>query len=127
MLHHVSLNVSDFAKGKEFYSKALAPLGYVLVREFAEWSVAGFGEPDKPDTWIHGREGGVKETTHLAYVATSKDMVQGFYDAAIAAGGTDNGKPGYRKEYTPSYYAAFVKDPDGHNIEVVFMDPNPTE
>jgi len=126
MIHHVSLNVSDFAKGKEFYGKALAPLGYTMVREFAEWSVAGFGEPDRPDTWIHGGEK-VTDTTHLAFVAKSKDEVEKFYKAGLAAGGSDNGAPGYRKEYTPGYYAAFVKDPDGHNIEVVFMDPNPSE
>ena len=123
MIHHISLNVSDFAKAKEFYSKALAPLGYSMLMEIAEWSVAGFGEAGKPDTWIHAKEGGVQQTTHLAYAAGSKEVVDAFYSAAIAAGGKDNGKPGYRKEYKPGYYAAFVYDLDGHNIEALFMDP----
>lgn len=125
MLNHVSINVSDYEKGKEFYSKALAPLGYALISDYAEWSVAGLGN-GHPDTWV-GAKGPVTQTTHVAYTAKNKDEVNGFYDAAIAAGGKDNGKPGYRQDYAPGYYAAFVHDPDGNNIEVVFMDPNPTE
>ena len=126
MLNHISINVSDYEKGKEFYGKALAPLGYTLISDFAEWSVAGFGD-GKPDTWVGAGKGKVEQTTHVAYAAKNKNEVDGFYNAAIAAGGKDNGKPGYRKEYTPGYYAAFVHDPDGNNIEAVFMDPNPTE
>lgn len=126
MLHHISINVSDYEKGKAFYGKALAPLGYSLISDFGEWSVAGFGEPGKPDTWVAGK-GQVTQTTHAAYAAKSKMEVDAFYDSALAAGGTDNGKPGYRKEYSAGYYAAFVHDPDGNNIEALFMDPNPTE
>ena len=127
MLHHVSINVGDFAKAKDFYSKALAPLGYALISEFPEWSVAGFGEQGKPDTWIHAKGAEVLEKMHVAYATTSKDAVKAFYDAALLAGGTDNGAPGYRKEYSPGYYAAFIYDLNGHNIEAVFMDPNPSE
>ena len=123
MIGHVSLHVNDFQKSKEFYTKMLAPLGYVMVMEFAEWSVAGFGEPAKPDFWI--KADGADKSGHVAFTASSKQQVDGFYEAGIAAGGKDNGKPDYRKEYSPGYYAAFVIDPDGHNIEVVYFDPNP--
>lgn len=127
MLHHISINVSDFATAKSFYTGALAPLGYGMVSEYAEWSVAGFGEPGKPDTWIHASGKPVTQTVHVAYAAKSKEDVQAFYNAGLAAGGKDNGAPGYRKEYSPGYYGAFVHDPDGNNIEAVFMDPNPGE
>lgn len=126
MLHHISLHISDLTRAKEFYTKALAPLGYVLVSDYPEWQVAGFGEPGRPDTWISA-DSGAKQATHLAYAAKSKEEVDAFYGAAMLAGASDNGKPGYRKEYAPGYYAAFVHDPDGHNIEAVFMDPNPSE
>lgn len=112
-------------KAKDFYSKALAPIGYSKLAEFAEWKVAGFGEGGKPDFWISAD--GSEQENHVAFAAKDKAQVDGFYTAAMAAGGTDNGKPGYRKEYTPGYYAAFVKDMDGHNIEVVFHDPTPSE
>ena len=124
MIDHVSLRTSDFAKAKEFYSKALAPIGYSVIMEFAEYGVAGLGADGKPDLWINGK--GTEDETHIAFAAKSKAEVDGFYKAAIDAGGTDNGKPGYRKEYTPGYYGAFVKDMDGHNIEVVYHDPNPS-
>lgn len=122
MIDHVSLHVNDFAKAKEFYTKAFAPLGYVLVSEFAEWSVAGFGLPDKPDVWITTDE--AKQSTHLALRADSKEVVDAFYKAGLEAGAKDNGAPGYRKEYSPGYYAAFLIDPNGHNIEAVFHDPS---
>jgi len=125
MIDHVSLRTSDTAKAKDFYSKALAPLGYSVMMEFPEYGVFGMGADGKADLWINGK--GVEDETHLALVAKDKTAVDGFYKAAMAAGGSDNGKPGYRKEYTPGYYAAFVKDMDGHNIEVVFHDPNPSE
>ena len=124
MIHHISINVSDIAKAKEFYSKALAPLGYTLISEFPEWSLAGYGEAGKPDTWIHASGAAVTQTSHIAYVAGTKEAVSAFHEAGCAAGGTDNGAPGYRKEYSPNYYAAFVHDIDGNNIEVVFMDPS---
>ena len=123
MIGHVSLHVTDFQKSKEFYTKALAPLGYVMVMEFAEWSVAGFGEPQKPDFWI--KADGADKPGHVAFTASSKEQVDGFFSSATGAGGKDNGKPGYRKEYSPGYYATFVIDPDGHNLEVVYFDPNP--
>jgi len=125
MIAHVSINVSDFNKSKEFYKKALKPLGYDVLMDLAEWNVAGLGEPGKPDLWLHA--GGAKQPTHVAFAANSKETVNDFYDAAIKAGGKDNGKPEYCKDYGPGYYAGFVFDPDGNNVEVMFMDPNPTE
>lgn len=122
MIAHVSINVSDFAKSKEFYSKALAPLGYELLRDLSEWSVAGFGADKKADTWVAAGEG-YKQATHIAYLAKDKETVDAFYAAAMAAGGKHNGKPEYQLEYSPGYYAAFVFDLDGNNIEAVFHDP----
>ncbi len=124
MLDHVSLHVNDYIKAKEFYSKALAPLGYSVLMDFAEWSVAGMGADGKPDLWLKGD--GAKQSTHVAIVASSREVVDAFYKAALEAGVKDNGAPGYRKEYSPGYYGAFVLDMDGHNVEAVFHDPSVT-
>lgn len=124
MIDHVSLHVSDFVKAKEFYAKALAPLGYAVISDYAEWSVAGLGANGKPDLWI--KADGAHQASHIALVASSKEMVDGFYKAALEAGAKDNGAPGYRKEYSPGYYGAFVLDVDGHNIEAVFHDTSVT-
>ena len=123
MIHHISINVSNIAAGKEFYAKALAPLGYTLMSDYPEWSLAGFGEAGKADTWIHAPGAPVTTKTHIAYSAPSREAVQAFYDAGLAAGGKDNGAPGIRENYAPNYYAAFLLDPDGNNVEVVCMDP----
>ena len=74
----------------------LAPLGYVMVMEFAEWSVAGFGEPGKPDFLI--KADGADKSNHVAFTAASKEQVDKFFEAGVSSGGKDNGKPGYRKE-----------------------------
>jgi catechol 2,3-dioxygenase-like lactoylglutathione lyase family enzyme len=125
MIDHVTLHVEDIEKSKEFYSKALAPLGYVQTSEFPEWKVAGFGVDGKSDLWLVGD--GADKPGHIAFVATNKIGVEEVHKAALAAGGKDNGAPGYRKEYSPGYYASFVLDLDGHNIEVVFHDLEPSE
>lgn len=125
MIDHVSLHVSDFEKAKLFYAQALKPLGYAVGMDLKEWSVAGLGADGKLDLWIKGD--GVQQSAHVAFSASNKDQVDAFYNAALASGGRDNGKPGYRKEYNPGYYGAFVLDSDGHNIEVVFHDPAPSE
>ena len=125
MIDHTGFHVNDIEASKRFYDKALAPLGYSMLTEFPEWKVAGYGANGKSDLWIVGD--GCKQQEHVAFAATDKDGVQQFHEAGLAAGGTDNGAPGYRKDYAPGYYAAFVKDPDGHNIEVVFHDPSPSE
>jgi predicted lactoylglutathione lyase len=118
MIAHTSLHVSDVAKAKEFYLNALAPLGYVNNMDFGD--AAGFNDGKNTDFWIVRSE--VIAPTHVAFEAKSKDEVHAFYEAALRAGARDNGAPGYRKQYWPGYYAAFVHDPDGHNIEAVWYD-----
>lgn len=119
MLDHITLIVTNYARAKGFYTKALAPLGYSELMEFG--SSAGFGAAGKPDFWIaSGKPGSI---SHVAFTAQDRRTVDAFYVAAIAAGGTDNGKPGIREEYHPNYYGAFVFDPDGHNIEAVCHTP----
>jgi predicted lactoylglutathione lyase len=120
MIAHVTINISDFKKGRAFYQAALAPLGYDVVMEFPEWSVAGFGIDGNPDFWLHTGE--FKQPIHVAFKAKNREEVEGFYKAAISAGGKDNGKPEYQTDYSPGYFGAFVFDPDGNNIEAVWMD-----
>jgi catechol 2,3-dioxygenase-like lactoylglutathione lyase family enzyme len=125
MLDHISVYVKDYAAAKTFYAAALQPLGYSLQMEFTEWGVGGFGEAGKPDFWISTRE--QDHNAHVAFLATSAEMVNAFYKAALAAGGKDNGAPGYRPDYSPGYYGAFIIDPSGNNIEAVYHDPNPPQ
>jgi catechol 2,3-dioxygenase-like lactoylglutathione lyase family enzyme len=126
MLDHAGFPVSDYARSKAFYLQALAPLGYALVMEVQQHEndapAAGFGANGKPDLWIGG-EGGLQRPIHIAVAAQDRAAVDAFYRAAIAAGGKDNGAPGLRPHYHPNYYAAFVLDPDGHNIEAVCHTP----
>jgi catechol 2,3-dioxygenase-like lactoylglutathione lyase family enzyme len=122
MIDHTGVNVSDFARSKLFYAKALAPIGYSLILEASSadsgTEVAGFGEPPKPDFWvIRGRPN--DPPVHVAFRVASRALVDAFYRAALAAGGKNNGAPGLRPHYHPNYYGAFVRDPDGHNIEAV--------
>ncbi len=119
MIAHTSLPVSNYKKSKAFYTKTLATLGYTKKMEFGE--AAGFNDGKNTDLWIHGIKEGVTKS-HVAFEAKNKKEVKDFYKAALLAGARDNGAPGYRKEYWPGYYAAFVYDPDDHNIEVVFYD-----
>jgi catechol 2,3-dioxygenase-like lactoylglutathione lyase family enzyme len=121
MINHITLHVNDIDKAKDFYSKTLGPLGYTVTGEYPEWKLIGMGTDGKSDLWILGD--GAKQEMHVAFTASDKDAIQKFYDGGLAAGGKDNGAPGYRENYTPGYYAGFVTDPDGHNIEAVFMDP----
>jgi catechol 2,3-dioxygenase-like lactoylglutathione lyase family enzyme len=119
MLDHVSLRVQDFPRALAFYKAALAPIGYAVAMEYP--GGAGLGEPGKPDLWIAVTDQ-QPHPTHLAF-RTSRARVDAFHAAALAAGGTDNGPPGLRADYHPHYYAAFVRDPEGNNIEVVCHDP----
>jgi len=117
MIAHTTLPVSDYRKSKAFYGKALAPLGYRNNMEFGD--SAGFNDGKNTDFWISRRDTVVP--LHLAFEARSEAEVTAFHAAALAAGATDNGSPGYR-DYWPGYYAAFVHDPDGHNLEAVWYD-----
>jgi catechol 2,3-dioxygenase-like lactoylglutathione lyase family enzyme len=126
MLDHIGFPVSDYERAKAFYVKALAPLGYSLIMEVSQQQsdhlAAGFGADDKPDFWIGG-EGGLNKPLHVAILAKDRATVDAFYKDALAAGGRDNGAPGIRAHYHPTYYGAFVLDPDGHNIEAVCHAP----
>lgn len=117
MIAHTSLPVSDYAKSKSFYIRALKPLGYSNNMEYGE--AAGFNHGKNTDFWIAKEDSVVP--LHIAFEARSRDEVDAFYRAALEAGGKDNGAPGYR-QYWPGYYAAFVYDPDGHNVEAVWYD-----
>ena len=116
MLDHVGLPVSDFERSKRFYEEALSPLGYELIME-PRYGVAGLGRSGKPDFWIVQGEPG--HTVHVAFAADDHATVEAFHEAAVAAGGRDNGRPGLRPEYHPNYYGAFVLDADGNNVEAV--------
>jgi catechol 2,3-dioxygenase-like lactoylglutathione lyase family enzyme len=117
MIAHTSLSVSDYGRAKAFYTKALKPLGYRNNLEYGE--AAGFNDGKNTDFWI-SKESTVVPT-HIAFEAKDRHQVEAFYAAALAAGARDNGKPGYR-DYWPGYYAAFVHDLDGHNVEAVWYD-----
>ncbi len=118
-IDHFGFQVSDFPKLLAFYEPVLETLGIAKVMEIPEqagFKGAGFGASGKPDFWIW--EGGLTAPhLHVAFAAPSRAAVDGFYAAALAAGARDNGPPGIRAHYHPNYYAAFVLDPDGHNIE----------
>jgi catechol 2,3-dioxygenase-like lactoylglutathione lyase family enzyme len=119
MLDHVSLRVQDLSRAVAFYRAALAPIGYQVATEFP--GAAGLGEPGRTDLWITLTD----KPLHAAHIAfrTDRARVDAFHAAALAAGGTDNGAPGVRADYHPHYYAAYVVDPEGNNIEVVCHDP----
>ena len=118
MIDHLTLSSSNYEKSKAFYQAALAPLGYRLVKEFGN-DVAGFGIGKRLDFWLANDSQKTQPIFHLAFVADSMAQVDEFYRAALSAGGCDNGAPGLRQQHGPNYYAAFVLDPDGQNIEAV--------
>ena len=131
MLDHIGFPVADFARSKAFYETALKPLGYGLVMEVTRaetggaYEGAGFGDK-KPYFWI-GSGLPLTGKLHVAFVAKDRAAVDAFYKAAMKAGGRDNGAPGLRPEYHENYYAAFVLDPDGHNIEAVTHAAEPAK
>ena len=115
MFDHVMLKVKDVNASKRFYTAALAPLGFSV--QYDADGVVGFGPKDAPALWMEKGQGG--GPVHLAFTAKTRASVQKFYEAALPAGGKDNGKPGLRPQYHANYYGGFVKDPDGNNIEAV--------
>lgn len=120
MLDHVKLTVSDLERSKRFYEQALAPLGYQIAVEGEGFAAVGAGDYVVPDVWLG--EGDVTSPTHVAFRA-DRAGVDRFYEAALAAGGEDNGAPGVRPHYHETYYGAYVRDPDGHNLEAVCHEP----
>jgi catechol 2,3-dioxygenase-like lactoylglutathione lyase family enzyme len=118
MIDHINIGVADVAASRAFYEPALAPLGYVVLMD-RTYGV-GFGRDGKPDFWISDRPSSAP--LHVAFAAPDRETVDAFHAAALAAGGRDNGPPGLRP-YHPSYYGAFVLDPEGNNVEAVSHRP----
>jgi catechol 2,3-dioxygenase-like lactoylglutathione lyase family enzyme len=116
MFDHLNLPVSNYEASKRFYETVLAPLGHTLIMEHAI-SGGGFGSSGKPSFWI--KQGAPTARVHVAFTANNRASVDEFYTTAISAGAACNGPPGLRPEYHPTYYGAFVLDPDGNNIEAV--------
>jgi catechol 2,3-dioxygenase-like lactoylglutathione lyase family enzyme len=116
MFDHLSIPVANYEKSKRFYQTALAALGHNLVMEHPI-SGGGFGSGGKPSFWIH--QGEATARVHVAFSTANRAVVDKFYQVALSAGAEDNGPPGLRPEYHPTYYGAFVLDPDGNNIEAV--------
>ncbi len=122
MFDHLTRTVRDAEHSVAFFTRALKPLGYGVTMRFADF--VGFGTKAKPFFWV--KPGEVPTTPmHLAFVAPSRAAVDAFYAEALAAGAQDNGPPGLRPHYHRHYYAAFVIDPDGHNLEAVCHHPAP--
>lgn len=127
MLDHIGIVVSDLERSKNFYSQALAPVAIGIIMEVTAeqtggYAHVGFGANGKAFYWIGG--GAVRSgPVHFAFPAPSRAAVDAFYGAATAAGGKDNGAPGIRPHYHANYYAAFVLDPDGNNVEAVCHTP----
>jgi catechol 2,3-dioxygenase-like lactoylglutathione lyase family enzyme len=123
MFDHLTVSVTSLEKSKEFYRIALLPLHLTILHE--ENDAVGFGK-NRPMFWIGKADEKHPASTnvHIAFGCDNNDLVNRFYDAAIAAGGKDNGAPGFRPQYHEKYYGAFVLDPDGNNIEAVCQHHN---
>jgi catechol 2,3-dioxygenase-like lactoylglutathione lyase family enzyme len=119
MIDHAAVNVTDLEAGKRFYGEALNPLGYSLQFEVDDF--LGFGDADMPNFGVVRRD--PVGVGHVAFRAPDRAAVDAFYEAAMAAGGRDNGAPGVREHYHANYYAAYVRDADGNNIEAVCHTP----
>jgi catechol 2,3-dioxygenase-like lactoylglutathione lyase family enzyme len=117
MIDHVTIGVTDLDRARDFYDRALAPLGIERLYTYRETSL-GYGARSKAFFWI-GLRSELLTGTHVAFPAPDRATVVAFHKAALAAGGRDNGAPGLRPQYRPTYYGAYVLDPDGHNIEAV--------
>jgi catechol 2,3-dioxygenase-like lactoylglutathione lyase family enzyme len=122
MFDHVKFGLSDYAAGKAFFLKALAPLGVAAGSEGdPSYGVELCGRNNSSLCLYQANE--KPAPLHIAFVANTRQQVEAFYHAALAAGGEDNGRPGVRPHYHANYYAAFVIGPDGHNIEAVCHAP----
>jgi catechol 2,3-dioxygenase-like lactoylglutathione lyase family enzyme len=117
MYDHIGLKVKDLDAAVRFYEAALEPLGHVLSAH--ESSYAGLGPKGEPALWLY--KDATSHGVHVAFRAKNREAVNRFHAAGLRAGGRDNGKPGPRRDYSPTYYAAFLLDPDGNNVEAVCM------
>ena len=119
MYDHIGVKVKDLDVAVRFYSAALASLGHVLATK--EPTYAGIGPKGEPGLWLYAAKNAGGPGVHIALRAPDRAAVDNFYAAGLKAGGRDNGTPGLRIDYSPDYYAAFLIDPDGNNVEAVFM------
>ena len=117
MFDHIGLKVRNLNESAAFYAQALKPLGH--VQGYSDDSCVGFGPPGAPELWLYASGEPIGPGTHVAFRVADRATVAAFHAAALAAGARDNGRPGPREHYSPTYYAAFVLDPDGHNIEAM--------
>jgi catechol 2,3-dioxygenase-like lactoylglutathione lyase family enzyme len=119
MYDHIGLKVKDIGASVRFYEAALAGLGHVVGSRDA--SYAGIGPDGAPALWLYAAKGATAGGTHVAFRAKDRAAVDRFHSDGLKAGGRDNGRPGLRTDYAPNYYAAFLIDPDGNNVEAVCM------
>ena len=119
MYDHIGLKVRDLDAAVRFYRAALEPLGHIVCAQDA--SYAGLGPPDAAALWLYAENDAAPAATHVAFRAEDRRAVDRFHAAGLASGGRDHGKPGLRADYSPTYYAAFLLDPDGNNVEAVYL------
>jgi catechol 2,3-dioxygenase-like lactoylglutathione lyase family enzyme len=119
MYDHIGLKVKDLDASARFYSAALGALGHEVGA--GDETIVGIGPKGAPGLWLGGDAKLAHSLLHLAFAADSHAAVDAFYREGLKAGGRDNGKPGLRKDYSPTYYAAFLLDPDGNNVEAVCL------
>jgi len=120
MFDHIQIKVSDLNKSRPFYEAVLKTLGYKVVLEFEKVVGIGSNPHDMFEVAQASEETPISLSVHIAFIANGEEAVRKFHETAIANGAKDNGSPGLRPEYEEGYYAAFVVDPDGHNLEAVF-------
>ncbi len=127
MIDHFGINCSDWTKSRDFYDKVLGVLGYARILDMG--SAIGYGRDGKPTFWIAdasaGDAGGPNREVHIAFAADGPEAVQAFFRAALAVGAEPLHEPRLWPEYHPNYYGAFVRDPDGNNVEAVFHGGGP--
>jgi catechol 2,3-dioxygenase-like lactoylglutathione lyase family enzyme len=125
MFNHVSVGTRDLERAARFYDAALGALGYRRTMSESFGCAWGLQWPEFWATLPTDGEAGAGNGTHIAFIAASREAVDAFHAAALEAGGSDDGAPGLRPDYTPDYYAAFVRDPDGNKIEAVHLPEVP--
>ncbi len=122
MLDHISIQCADLEASKSFYDAVLAPLGGVRIMEFGP--AVGYGVPPMPDFWLGAFDSGEGfRESHVAFRAPDRAAVRAFFEAAVATGAEVLHEPRLWPEYHPGYYGAFVRDPDGNNVEAVCHTP----